>query len=203
MSSKVINVTPTPAENARRDPALIPQLVSALGSKGTDRFAAAKDLGLIAREAPDLVYPYWNAFTALLESPSSVSLWNGLIILSYLVEVDSERRFDGVIDRYITHLWDGKLVNAANVILGSGRILKARPDFYDRIITVLVKVDRIPLPTDECHEVIRGHVLRVIGDCSNLVNGDERVAYFVRHCTKSSRPSTRRKAEELVQRLGI
>jgi hypothetical protein len=203
MPRKVINITPSAVEKAQRDPARIPRLISALGANGAGRFAVAKELGLIAKEAPNLVYPYWNTFAALLESTSSVLLWNGLIILSSLVEVDSERRFDSVVERYLSHLRDRKLVNAANVIVGCGRILTARPDLYDRIITELVNVDRIPLPTDECHEVIRGHVLAVIGDCRDLVNGDERVAYFVRRCSQSSRPSTRKKAEELIQRLGI
>lgn len=191
------------AEKARRDPALVPYLLDALNSKGPARFKAAKDLSLIATADPEILYPHFDDLAVLLKSHSSVLLWNGLIILGRLAAVDPERKFDGVIDEYFSHVSDGKLVTAANVIIGSGVILKARLDLYDRIITEIIKVDGIPLPTTECREVIRGRVLEVIKDCRDAVAGDERVTSFIRRCAGSSRPSTRRKAEELMLELAI
>ncbi len=190
------------AEEARRNPS-IPELLATLGSKSTVRFKAAKELGLIAKENPDALFPHFDALAALLDNPSSVLLWNGLIILAQLSRVDSERRFDAIFDRYFSHLWDGKLVTAANVVGGAGVIARARPDLAGRIITEILNVDQISLPTDECHEVIRGEALLAFGDCIDVVKGDSRVMGFARRCLLSTRPSTRKKAEDLLRKLGI
>ena len=191
------------AEEAHRNPSLIPELLATLGSKSTARFKAAKELSLIAKDAPDLLYPHFDTFAALLDSPSSVLLWNGLIILGQLSTVDSERRFDTIFDRYFSHLWDGKLVTAANVVSGSGAIARARPEMADRVITEILNIDQISLPTDECHEVIRGEALLAFGDCIEVAKGDARVTEFTRRCLESTRPATRKKAEDLLNRLGI
>ncbi|MEL7562065.1 hypothetical protein [Dehalogenimonas sp. 4OHTPN] len=191
------------AEKARRDPAIIPSLLDALNGAGPARFKAAKDLSLISAAEPGLLYPHFDDFTALLNSASSVLLWNGLIIVGRLAAADPWRRFDVVIDEYFSHLWDGKLVTSANVIARSGAIAAVRPDLYDRIIFEILRVDSVPLPTKECREVIRGRALEALQDCRDAVAGDERVAYFIRRCAESPRPSTRRKAEDLIQKLGV
>jgi hypothetical protein len=89
------------------DPDTIPSMLATLNEKGTARLKAARDLQLISRANPSVLYPYFHVFVDLLDSSSSILLWNAIIILSHLVEVDTERRFDPVFDRYFAHLWDG------------------------------------------------------------------------------------------------
>jgi hypothetical protein len=183
------------------DPETILSLLSTLETKGTARFKAAKELQLISRENPGLLYPYFEVFASLLSSPSSVLLWNALIILSFLATIDNQRRFDKIIDKYYSHLWDGKLVTAANVLVNSGRVAKARPDLAERITAELLKAEEIPLPTDECREVARGHVLTSLAEYIDVHKSDQTVREFIIHCTTSHRPAVKERAQALYKKF--
>jgi hypothetical protein len=183
------------------DPTYIQSLIETLDDKTTARLKAAKKLQLISQANPSLLYPFFDVFVKLLDSTSSVLLWNGIIILSHLVKVDTEKRFDNIFDRYYKHLWDGKLVTAANILASSGRIARYRPDMDGKITTELLKVDLIPLPTAECREVARGHVLTSLAECSDLLKDNRTVRDFILRCSSSHRPAVKKKAEDLLSTI--
>ncbi|MBN1370225.1 MAG: hypothetical protein JW954_08335 [Dehalococcoidaceae bacterium] len=184
------------------DPGYIQSLIMMLGDKGAAKFAAAKKLQLISRAQPSLLYPNFEVFAKLLDSTSSILLWNGIIILSYLVSVDTDKRFDNIFEKYYGLLWSGKLITAANILASSGRIARCRPDLAQRITDELLKVSDIPLPTSECREVARGHVLSSLAEYLHIPEVDQPVLDLIVHCTLSRRQATRKKAEELLNRTG-
>lgn len=188
-------------QQVSKDPDCIQSLIKTLGDKGTARFAAAKKLQLISRSDPSLLYDDYEVFAKLLDSSSSVLLWNGIIILSYLAAVDTGRRFDGVFDNYYGHLWDGKLVTAANILAGSGRIARCRPDLAERITAELLKVDDIPLPTAECREVARNHVLSSFAEYLPALKTHRPAQDFIARCAGSHRPAAKKRAEELLDKI--
>jgi hypothetical protein len=183
------------------DPNAIEFLIASLNEKGTIRFKAAKELQLISTANPTLLYPYFQVFVKLLDSSSSVLLWNGIIILSNLATVDTERRFDGIFDRYFAHLWDGKLVTAANILGSSGRIARRRPDMAELITQELLNADRIPLPTPECREVARGKVLAAFTDYFEILKRNRAADDFIARCTQSHRASVKKQAKALQQKM--
>jgi hypothetical protein len=184
------------------DFALIPSLIATLSTKSTDRFKAAKILQLISQIDPAVIYPYFEVFIKLLDSSSSVLLWNSIIIISYLVEVDTNHRFDNIFGIYYHRLWEGKLVTAANILASSGRIARCRPDLADKITAELLKVDDIPLPTPECREVARSHVLNSFAEYPELLKQNKTVKDFIARCATSHRPAVKKKAEELILLFG-
>lgn len=139
--------------------------------------------------------------TRLLDSDSNVLLWNGTIILLYLASVDSARLFDKVFAKYYHPLWDGKLVTAANILVSSGRITRCRPDLAGHVTAELLKVDEIPLPTPECREVARGYVLSSFAEYLDMLKNDPRVKDFIIHCTFSHRPTVKKRAEMLLNKI--
>jgi hypothetical protein len=183
------------------DSTTIQSLIATLGEQTTARFKAAKKLQLISQDNPSLLYPYFEVFVKLLENDSSVMLWNGAIILSYLVKVDKENHFDDVFGSYYSHLWDGKLVTAANILVSSGRIARCRPDLACRITVELLKVDEIPLPTTECREVARGHVLASLAEYPDMLKNNQLVNDFIVRCTASHRPAVKKRAKELLIKI--
>ncbi len=180
------------------DPPDIPRLIKTLDDKSTARFKAAKQLQVLSRSDPALLYPYFEILSRLLDSNSSVLLWNAIIILSQLVKVDSEKRFDTVLEKYYRHLWDGKLVTAANILGSSGQIARFRHDLAGRITEELLKVDDIPLPTVECREVARGHVLVSLGEYPDLWKSNRSVHDFIIRCASSQRPAVKKRATALL-----
>jgi hypothetical protein len=181
------------------DPSVISSLIKTLDDRSTARFKAAKQLQLISESEPALLYPYFEVFANLLDSNSSVLLWNGIIILSHLVKVDTAKRFDALLNKYYGHLGDGKLVTAANILASSGRIARHRLDLAGRITEELLKVDVIPLPTSECREVARGHVLSSLAEYPNFWKSNPSVHDFLLRCATSHRPKVRKQAAELLR----
>jgi hypothetical protein len=179
------------------DPGLIQSLVHTLGEKSVARLKAANKLQLVSQADPALLYPHFEVFVKLLESDSNVLLWNAAIILSYLVKVDANKHFDSIFKGYYAHLWDGKLVTAANILAASGRIARCRPDLACRITAEMLKVDEIPMPTSECREVARGHVLNSLAEYIDLVKDNQPAEDFIFRCTSSHRPAVNKKAREL------
>ncbi len=188
-------------EQISNDPTLIQSLIVTLSDKRTARFRAAKKLQLISQANPSLLYPHFEVFAKLLDSASSVLLWNGIIILSYLVKVDTEKCFDHVFNRYYDHLWDGKLITAANILGSSGRIARCRPDLASSITSELLKVDVIPLPTVECREVARSCVLVSFAEYLDMLQTNQPVRDFIVRCTASHRPAVKKLADELIPQL--
>jgi hypothetical protein len=182
------------------DPSSVQELIETLSDKSTARLKAAKQLQLIGRDNPSLLYSHFHVFDKLLDGSSSVLLWNASIILSYLVSVDSNKYFDRILDRYYRHLWDGKLVTAANILASSGRIAHHRPDLAARITDELLKVDIIPLPTLECREVARGHVLASLADYPESWQTNQSVYDFIHRCILSHRPVVKKRAEGLLNK---
>ena len=189
----------TPATpNQPADMPSLPDLLAAMAEKSTRRFKAAKELQLLSKTHPEILYSHFSIFAGLLDNASSVMLWNGIIILAHLAKVDSEHRFDAIFTRYYAHLWDGKLITAANILGNSGYVIKYRPDLTDRIIPELLSADDIPLPTPTCREVARGSVLASLSECLPQVKNDHRVLDFIVRCTDSFRPTVKKKAELLL-----
>jgi len=180
------------------DPSDIPRLIKTLDEKSTARFKAAKELQIISLSDPAVLYPYFRVFSNLLDSKSGVLLWNGIIILSHLAKVDSAKGFDAIFDKYYQHLWDGKLVTAANILGSSGRIARFRHDLAGRITEELLKVDIIPLPTAECREVARGHVLVSLAEYPALWKSNSSVHDFILRCASSHRPAVKERAAALL-----
>jgi hypothetical protein len=183
------------------DSSIVPYLIETLNDKNVARLKAAKKLQLISQANPSLLYPHFEVFVRLLDSDSSVLLWNGIIILSHLVKVDSHLHFDKIFIKYYQHLWDGKLVTAANILASSGRIARCRPDLSERITFELLKVDVIPLPTAECREVARGHVLASLNEYPEYWRSDQSVKDFIFRCLNSHRPAVKKRAEKLLKIL--
>jgi hypothetical protein len=185
---------------AAMDPGYVSILIGGLAAKDSSKLRCAKALNLLSASRPALLYPHFDFFAGLLDSPHNILKWNGIIILSNLTTVDSERKFDAIFDRYYRHLWDGDLITAANVIGSSGRIMNARPDLSDRIVTEILKVEEVPLPTCECREIARGKALLAFKE-SNKLESSNRIEKFIQDCVQSRRPATRKKAETLLKKV--
>jgi hypothetical protein len=188
---------------AVKDPSLIPVLLDGLSVKNSSKYRRAKALTLISESHPAVLYPYFDFFAGLLEKPVNILKWNAVFILSNLVAVDTERRFDRLFERFYYHLWDGNLITTANILGVSGKIARARPDLHKRLTTEILKVEIIPLPTDECRQIARGKALLAFKEYADSLKGNRQVIDFARRCQQSRRPATRKKAEALAVKIGV
>ena len=179
----------------------IPGILDGLASPTSLKLRSAKALNLISASRPELLYPHFDFFTGLLSSPHRILKWNAIFILANLAMIDKKHKFDAIFDSYYSHMRDGDLITAANIAAGSGKIAAARPELRESITEELLKIDIVPLPTDECREIARGKALEAFMYYPAELSTNERVHDFIQQCLASRRPAMRRKAEKALKKL--
>lgn len=167
------------------------------------RFGSAKKLRTIAAEHPELLYPFFDVFVALLEIENKILQWEGSIVLSHLARVDTQNKFRGIFKRYFAPVSGPIMISAANVINGAARIAKAQPALADRIAVEVLKVRRARYATVECRNVAIGHAITAFGEFFDLLRTPRPVIAFVRGALRNPRPATAKKAARFLKKLQL
>ncbi len=177
-------------------------LIAGLGSPNArTRFGSAKKLRAIAAERPELLYPFFDVFVALLEIENKILQWEGSIVLSHLARVDAQNKFPRIFKKYFAPISGPIMISAANVISGSGRIARAQPALAERIATELLRVNKARYATPECRNVAIGHAITAFGEFYDLLRKPQRVLKFARSALRNPRPATAKKAARLLKKL--
>ncbi len=177
-------------------------LIEGLGSRDArTRFASAKKLRIIASQQPELLYPLFDVFVALLSNQNKILQWEGSIVISHLARVDTARKFPRIFDKYFAPICGPVMISAANVIGGSARIARAQPALAERIATELLKVNKARYASLECRNIAIGHAIAAFGEFFDLLRKPQRVLEFVRGAVKNPRLATANKARRLLKKL--
>ena len=181
------------------NPSLVPGLLAATASQSPPvKFGAAKALWMLAEADPALVYPHFDFFVEQLDSANGVFRWNASRTLACLASADTEHRIEPLLDEYLSVIPGPRLIDAANVIGWAWKIARAKPRLAERIARAILGVSHAQYKTDECVNVAAGHALQSLGRFFDLIEDQAAVLAFARAQLRSSRPSTRRKAEEFL-----
>ena len=89
----------------------------------------------------DAWYPYLDCFAALLGHPKSLVRNRALYILAANVRWDTENRFDGILEEYLSHITDDKPITARQCIKALVQIGQAKPRYIPRILEALRSAD--------------------------------------------------------------
>ncbi len=182
-------------KDASKRPVLINTLMAATASEpARTRLGSAKALTLIAEEAPALVYPNFDFFAGLLDSPNSILRWNAARVLASLARVDTENRIEPLLDKYLSPIDGNQMIGAANVILGAAEIARAKPALADRIARAILRVRNARFEHEECNRVAIGHAIRALDRFYHLIGDQPAVLAFVQAERESSRAAVRAKA---------
>ena len=199
--------TLTPETLSRRlqkDPGLLPDVLAGLQSTTPAvRYGCSKALVLLSTDAPTILYPHFDTFTRLLDSPHRILTWNALSILANLTRVDTKGKFEAIFDRYYRFLTSGYLVTAATVVDSSATIAANKPALADRIATELLTIDRLPTSphlTAECKRILAEKAMNAFDSFyDQLTTHDEVLAFATRHTT-STRPTTQKAARAFLHK---
>jgi hypothetical protein len=186
------------------DDSLVPEVIRGLGSPGaTAKFKCARILKTLSGNRPEMLYPYFDFFMSLTEDSNSIVKWNAIDIIAGLCAVDSDGKFPGVFEKFYGLLSAGELITAAHVVENSGRIANARPELLDKIADELLKVEAVPLPTEECRNILRGKAIEALGECFGRVKNRDEVVAFVKKQLGNPRPATRKKAAVFLKKYKV
>ena len=185
---------------------LIPEILGGISStKPAIRYGCAKVLMDLSEEEPEQLYPHMDFFIKLLESKYRILTWNALIIISNLTQVDKEKKFDSIFNKYYSYLDDEYMVTVANVVGNSGKIALAKPYLTQKITDKLLKVENIsitPHLSEECKRVITEHAIKTFDTFFPQIEQKGKVISFVKKHINSSRVSLRTESEKFLKKWG-
>jgi hypothetical protein len=191
-------------QKVRQDFDLLPRIMNGVtSSKAAIRYGCAKVLMDLSEEVPERLYPHMDYFVDLLDSKYRILTWNAMAIIANLTKVDTDKKFDAIIDKYYSFLDDEYMVTVANVVGHSGKIALAKPYLIPRITNELLKVENIsttPHLTEECKRVIAEKAIRSFSLFFDKIDDKEKVVSFVERQLKSSRKTLRKEAENFVKK---
>jgi len=175
-------------------------------SRAAIRYGCAKVLMDLSEENPERLYPHMDSLVDLLDSKYRILTWNAMAIIANLTEVDTEKKFDAIFDKYYSFLDDEYMVTVANVVGHSGKIALAKPYLIPRITNELLRVENIsttPHLTEECKKVIAEKAIKSFDVFFDKIEHKERVVTFAEKHLSSSRKTLRKEAENFLEKWNL
>jgi len=186
-----------------KDPKLIPTIIEGMEStKGNVKFGSTRILRLISEQNPKILYPHMDFFIDLLDSDNNILKWNAQDIIANLLDVDSEKKFDIIFDKYYDYISDDVMITAGHVVDNSWRIALARPEFQDEITKYLLMVEK-PQRDQECKNILVGKAILAFEKYFDQVapQQKDKIIAFVKKHLNNSRNATKNKAEKFLKRI--
>jgi hypothetical protein len=184
------------------DTSLLAVILDGISSREANvKYRCIKVLTIISENTPEALYPQFSLFDRLLDSDNNILKWNAIDIIANLTAVDSDHKFEAIYDRYYGLMNEGSMITAAHVVESSGKIVKAKPALRKRITEELLKTESIPLPTEECRNIVKGKAIETFGRYFSRAENEEKIVAFVRNQATNSRNATRKKAELFLKRV--
>ena len=187
------------AEKALADRGLLEEILDGLKVKNeTLRYNCHKVLIELSREHADILYPHWEYFTGMLESPNTYHKLSAAQLIARLCKVDKEGRFDRIFDKYFGMLGDKGTVLAAYVALNAGIIAAAKPKLRARITGILLDFERIY--QGKQLEMTKAYVIEAFDEFYKEAENKEDIKEFVKKLLGSGSPRTRKEAKAFLDK---
>jgi hypothetical protein len=188
-------------DKVMKKPELLSEVFEGLGSgKARIKYGCVKVLRLISEKKPEILYPRMDFFSDLLDSDNKFLKWGAIHTIANLTAADSERRFEGIFDKYFAPIPGPELIPAGNVIGGAAKIALAKPELSDRIAKEILKVEKATYQTAECRNVAMGHAIKSFDLFFDQIKDKEPVINLIKKQLKNTRNATRKKAEKFLKK---
>jgi len=188
------------ADAVERNHELIGDVMAGLGStRGAVKLGSSKALRLLSERMPELLYPHFDLFTALLEQKNQILKWNAILTLANLARVDNQSRIERILDRYLEPVHGPDMITAANTIRGAAVIGSAIPDLLPRIVPAIMDVENAVYATPECRNVALGHAVEALAVLAPKTADVRPIRLFAARQLGNPRPATSEKARRFLK----
>jgi hypothetical protein len=200
-------ITPdTLADKTAADPTILPDILAGLHDKtAAIRYGSSKTLIILSQTDPQLLYPHFDDFVHLLDSPHRILTWNALTILANLTTVDTQKKFDNILKNYYSHLTDGYLVTVNTIIQATPTIITAKPYLTDTILTYLLSTETLPTNphlTTECKRIVASKLIPILDTLYPQFHNHKAIHEYISRNLNSTRPATRTAAQTFLKHHG-
>lgn len=191
------------AREVSKNNELLSEIMGGLKSKNeTLRYNCYKVLMQISKTSGQLLYPYWEYFIEFLDSVNSYHRMSAIHLIANLTQVDSENKFEGILDKYYNMLDDKSIIVAIYVASASGRIVKAKPQLEKRITNKLLNIDKTH-HNEERKPLIKGGAIESFDQYFTEASDKESIIKFVQEQQHSDSPKTRKIAADFLQKWRV
>ena len=205
LSDKNANIASI-AFQAIADAALLSEIIDGLKLKvntkskeETVRYNCFKTLMEISISRPELLYPTWDTFAAMLGSDNSYNKMAAVHLIAGLVKGDSQHRFEEILDRYFGLLDDKSMIVAIYVASNAGKIVSARPSLETRVTQKLLAIEDTH-HTPSRRALISAGAIESFGEYWDALSNKEQVIRFVERQQQSESPKTRKVARDFLRK---
>jgi hypothetical protein len=191
------------AERVVSQPELLREAFGGLGADTARvKYGCLKLLRIISESKPEILYPEIGRFIQLLDSENNIFKWGSIIIVGNLAVVDSGKKIDRILDRYLQPISGHVMITAANVIGGAGKIAQAKPQLAERIARAVLQVEAANYQTEECRNVAIGHAIESLDLFFEHLKKPQPVIEFVKRQLNNRRNAVQRKAARFLKKHG-
>jgi hypothetical protein len=135
-----------------------------------------------------------------MDHENSVMQWGAILIIANLAAVDSDRKIDLILERYLEPISGPVMITAANTIGGAAIIAMARPDLADQIASAMLDVEQAQYQTDECRSIALGHAVKAFLLYFKHIKNPQPVIEFIRRQLNNSRKGVKLKAMKFLKK---
>jgi hypothetical protein len=183
-----------------RNHELIAGVLEGIGAKRAGvRLGASKALRILSERVPELLYPHFDFFAAMLGHDNHILQWNATITLANMARVDREGKIESVLNRYLDLIAGSNMITAANAMRGAAIIGAAKPHLVKRIVPRIMRVERAEYATPECRNVAIGHALLALEELVRLLPDRRGVRLFAARQLGNPRAATSAKARRFLK----
>ncbi len=170
--------------------------------KARVKYGCLKVLRIISEQQPAVLYPEFDRLFSLLDSENNILKWGAILCIGNLAAVDSEGKIDRILDKYLQPISGHVMITAANVIVGAGKIARAKPNLADKIVRALLRVEKANYQTEECRNVALGHTVASLDLFFDHLDKPQPVMEFVKRQLHNRRNAVRVKAAKFLKKYG-
>ena len=175
-------------------------MLEGIGAKRAGvRLGASKALRILSERVPELLYPHFDFFAAMLGHDNHILQWNATITLANMARVDREGKIESVLNRYLDLIAGSNMITAANAMRGAAIIGAAKPHLVKRIVPRIMRVERAEYATPECRNVAIGHALLALEELVRLLPDRRGVRLFAARQLGNPRAATSAKARRFLK----
>ena len=116
-----------------------------------------------------------------------------------LTKVDTENRFEEIVNKYYSLLDDKSMIVAIYVTASSGSIVRAKPQLEREITNRLLDINRTHHP-EGCKPLIKAGSIEAFDKYFPEATDKERIIAFVKEQQNCDSPKTRKIAQDFVRK---
>lgn len=167
------------------------------------KYGMQKRILELSASHPETLYPDFDYFVRLLDSPNNILLWTGILVIGNMARIDRDHKIEPVLPQLVSRLNTGKMITAGNTIKALGEVIKAKPTLADPLTREILKVKNYHYDTEECDNIAIGHALKNLEPVWELLSTDVQgeVIQFARGELHNPRPATAKKAEKMLKKV--